>query len=100
MIETVSPAGGADAFDATAAAVLGAEGRIAHPFEITVIGQDNDDVLLRDQIFVIDVGGFIGNLRQSRVAEAIFDVFELLIKSSTMLFAARLASGCIPRCSW
>jgi hypothetical protein len=43
---------------------------------------------LRDQIFVIDVGGFIRNLGQALIAKAVFDFGELLIiKLDDVVFA-------------
>jgi hypothetical protein len=66
-----------NAFDASTAAVLSAEGLIGHPFEIAVLRENDDDLVLRDQVFVIDVGGFIRNIGQALIAEFIFDFAEL-----------------------
>ena len=53
------PIGGLHAGDAASATVLGSEGIVVHAFDIPVAGQGNDDILLRDEVFVFDVGSRI-----------------------------------------
>ena len=64
------PGGGLHAGDAAPAAMLGFEGIVVHPFDVVVAGEGNEDVLLGDEVFVLDVGGLIGDFGAPLVAEA------------------------------
>ena len=70
-------ADGLHAGDADTAAVLGGEGVVIDPLDITVLGKGDDDVLLWDEVLVFDIGGRIGNLRTSPIAKARFDFLKL-----------------------
>ena len=67
------PADGLHASDAFAAAMLSGEGIVIDALDIAVPGKGDDDVLLRDEVFVIDIGCVVGDLGETVVPEFLFE---------------------------
>ena len=68
--------GGLHAGNAPSAAVLGFEGIIVDPLNVVVAGEGDEDVLLRDEVLVFDIGGLIGDVGPPLVPEATLDLFD------------------------
>ena len=45
---------GGETFNTTSAYVLSAEGLVVHSLDVAVLGEDNDDVFLWKEVFVLD----------------------------------------------
>ena len=80
---------GLDADDAAPATMLGGEGIVVHPLEITIVGQKDQDVLLRDEVFVIDVRSFVGDFGEAFVAKAALDLQEFFDEEGDNVVAGR-----------
>ena len=73
---------------ADAATVLGGEGIIINPLDITIAGKGDDNVLLRNEVFVFDIGGIIGDFSTPFIGKARFDFLKFLNHDIDFVFTA------------